>query len=304
MDFTDGPLPTLSLIIATLNRAEPLSNLLTDLATQHSVQFDVWIAEQGTPPQTITLDAVPPTLRPSVQILHCEPGVVAARNLASQKATGDVLVFIDDDARLLSPDFLAKHAANYRDPSIAAVCGQELFPPDFTTCGPDRSQFADAFEEAEFFSRNSTERCDVAHLCTCNCSVRREAWLAVGGLDARFTGNSYGDDTDLALRLKAAGQRIVFDPSATVKHLRWASGGLRLSDRGNAFSERDRYLSAWLLYYLHVPPKWRRWYLWHRVIRKSLLLRRNATHPTRWPAIVGALWASRHEAKALAQRSG
>jgi GT2 family glycosyltransferase len=296
------PLPSLSLIIATLNRLEPLSQLLSDLATQRGAEFDVWIADQGTPPQAITPAAIPPALKSRVEIMRCEPGVVAARNAAGRAATGEVLVFLDDDARLLSPDFLQRHAANYLDLTVSAVCGQELFPPDFTECGPDRSQFADAFEEAEFFSRNSTERRDVAHLCTCNCSVRRDAWLAVGGFDSRYTGNSYGDDTDLALRLKAVGQRIVFDPTAAVKHLRWASGGLRLSDRGNSFSERDRYLSAWLLYYLHVPPKWRRWYLWHRVIRKSLLLRRNATQPGRWPGIVRALWASRREAWALARR--
>jgi len=239
------------------------------------------------------------TARFAVHLLRFSPGVVAARNACAAKAANDILVYLDDDARIASPHFLRNHLLNYLDPSISAVCGQELFPPDFHVGPPDTSQFASPYEEAEFFSRHSSLRRDVANICTCNCSVRREIWSAVGGFNSLFTGNSYGDDTDFALRLQARGYKIVFDPTASVDHLHWRSGGLRLSDPKNKFSLEDRYLCAWLLFLLHVPPKWWRWYLWHQVLRKSLFLKRNITRPYLWPAITLALARSFFRARAL-----
>jgi GT2 family glycosyltransferase len=197
---------------------------------------------------------------------------------------GEVLAFIDDDVRIDDSHFLAHHARNYLDPTVAAVCGQELLPPQFAT-REKASVFSQAFEEAVFFQRETTERREVFHLATCNCSVRRSAWEQVGGLDEAYRGNSYGDDYDLALRMRAAGLKVVFDPLASVKHLQLPLGGLRLSDPRNKWSEAEKYVSLFRFYFQHVPPRWRRWY-WHKcVLRKSLLLRRNLVRPWRWPLI-------------------
>jgi GT2 family glycosyltransferase len=46
--------------------------------------------------------------------------------------------------------------------------------------------------------------------------VRREAWLAVGGLDREYF--MYGEDLDLGLRLWLAGQRVGLVPAARVTH--------------------------------------------------------------------------------------
>ena len=46
--------------------------------------------------------------------------------------------------------------------------------------------------------------------------VRRRDWLAVGGYEAGFF--LYRNDTDLAMKLLAAGRGVRFDPSLTVWH--------------------------------------------------------------------------------------
>jgi GT2 family glycosyltransferase len=140
----------------------------------------------------------------------------------------------------------------------------------------------------------------VAHLSTCNCSVRKSAFERVGGFDKMFIGNSYGDDTDFAIRLAEAGGEIVFDPKASVRHLHWQGGGLRLSDRANPSSAFDRHLSSWLVFFRHVPPRWRRWFLWHRILRRQLLLRRNVWRLYRWPGIIVGIITSGLEARRLA----
>jgi GT2 family glycosyltransferase len=109
------------------------------------------------------------------------------------------------------------------------------------------------------------------------------------GLDAAFAGNSYGDDYDLALRMRAAGLRTVFDPLPSVRHTRAPMGGLRLDDPMNRCAEWKKYLSLWIFHLRHVPPKWKRWSLYNGILRKSLLLRHNAVRPWRWPVVAWGL---------------
>jgi GT2 family glycosyltransferase len=277
-------LPTVSVILATYRRPEAVARVLQDLARQVEVNAEIIVLDQNQPLLPVEMFAEIRESRHKLRVVPQPPGVVAARNAGAHIATGDVLVLIDDDVRIEDAQFLAHHARNYLDETVAGVCGQELLPPNFST-REKASVFSQAFEEAVFFQRESTERREVFHLATCNCSIRRSAWDRIGGLDEGYRGNSYGDDYDLALRMRAAGLKVVFDPSASVRHLQLPLGGLRLGDPRNAWSEADKYVSLFRFYFRHVPARWRRWY-WHKcVLRKSLLLRRNLVRPWRWPVI-------------------
>jgi GT2 family glycosyltransferase len=282
-------LPSLTVILATWRREESLRLVLGDLARQEGVTAEVLVIDQNQP---ITPDEVFGGFRQSphrLTILPHAPGVVASRNDGAKVAVGDLLVFIDDDVRIESPLYLQIIARNFLDPELAGLCGQELSPPDYQPSSKPGGTFTDPFEEAAFFYRATTERREVFHLATCNCAIRKTAWEKIGGLDPIFAGNSYGDDYDLALRMRAAGMKIVFDPAASVKHTRAAMGGLRLDDPCNPWSEADRYVSLWVFFLRHVPPKWRRWYLRDAILGKSLLLKRNFLRPWRWPAIIAGL---------------
>jgi GT2 family glycosyltransferase len=293
-------LPTVSVILATWRREESLRLVLADLALQDGVRAEIVVIDQNQPP---TAESVFAAFRRSphrATVLPHAPGVVASRNDGAKVATGEILVFIDDDVRIDSPRYLETIARNFADPSIDAICGQELSPPDYRPSNDEQGTFGSAFEEACFFYRATTQRREVFHLATCNCAVRRSAWEKMGGLDPIFAGNSYGDDYDLALRMRAEGMKIVFDPEASVRHTRAAMGGLRLDDPCNPWSEADRYVSLWVFYLRHVPPKWRRWYLRNAILGKSLLLRRNFIRPWRWPSILAGLLIGYRRARRVA----
>lgn len=290
-------LPALSVILATWRRNEALQQVLGDLARQERVTAEVIVIDQNKPPIAETFLAEFRRSPHRLVVLPHPPGVVASRNDGAKIAAGEVLVFIDDDVRIDCPRFLETLAKNFDDPSLDAVCGQELSPPDYRPSAGSGGTFADPFEEACFFYRATSERRNVFHLATCNCAIRRRAWEKIGGLDPLFAGNSYGDDYDLALRMRAAGMKIVFDPEASVRHTRAPAGGLRLDDPCNPWSEADRYLSLWIFYFRHVPPKWRRWYLRDAILGKSLLLKKNFIRPWRWPAVLAGLWLSYRRAR-------
>lgn len=298
-----SPLPSLSVILATWRRDDALRAVLGDLARQQGVIAEVVVIDQNQPPTPDDFFAAFRQSPHRLVVLPHPQGVVAARNDGAKIATGEVLVFIDDDVRIDSDRYLETIARTFTDPTLAGMCGQELSPPDYRPSDHEQGGFADAFEEACFFPRAIQQRREAFHLATCNCAIRRSAWEQVGGLDPVFAGNSYGDDYDLALRMRAAGLRIVFEPAASVRHIRAAMGGLRLDDPCNPWSEADRYLSLWVFYLRHVPPKWRRWYLRDAILGKSLLLRKNVVRPWRWPAVLTGLLMSYARARKVAHRA-
>src|SRR4051794_940605 len=99
-------LPTLSVILATYRRPEAVQRVLEDLARQVEVTAEILVLDQNEPllPEEIFAE-----IRRSPHALRVAPhppGVVAARNSGAAMATGDVLVFIDDDVRIENASFL------------------------------------------------------------------------------------------------------------------------------------------------------------------------------------------------------
>jgi GT2 family glycosyltransferase len=60
-----------------------------------------------------------------------------------------------------------------------------------------------------------------------NLSVRRDKALQIGGFDENFIGVAYRFETEFAHRIWAQGGKILFQPEASIHHLRAPSGGTR-----------------------------------------------------------------------------
>ena len=302
--------PSISVIVPTYRRFRPVLSALRDLLAQDYDDLEIVVADQNREwPFELQSEFEKIRSRSNIRWLIIDkPGVVAARNEAVRMSRGDILLFIDDDVEIANRRFVRRHAWNYRDPEVAAVAGRE--------CALERQDLADfqwderdepvraqcyssqsALVQALSFDRDSSRRVTVSTFCTCNGSIRRDAFLAVGGFDENFSGNSYGDDFDLAIRLDRAGYRPVYDPEAALVHLRVPMGGLRLSDAGNPFNEFDRALSSWLFILRH--GNWRSYpslIHWH-LLRKTVLLKRNVVRPWRQPAVWFGVIAAFFEAQ-------
>ena len=72
--------------------------------------------------------------------------------------------------------------------------------------------------------------------------IRRATFEALGGFDERYA-PAYYEDADLCLRLADRGLSVVYEPRATITHIRFGSSGagtaVELSERNHArFVER------------------------------------------------------------------
>src|SRR5205814_10493539 len=136
-------------------------------------------------------------------------GLSAARNLGWQSATGEIVAYIDDDARP-DPDWLTYLAAAFLKGDYAAVGGPNIPIPDdgdTANCvanspgGPAQVLLSD---------------CEAEHIPGCNMAFRR-SWLeAINGFDPQF--RQAGDDVDVCWRTRERGGKLGFSSAAMVWH--------------------------------------------------------------------------------------
>jgi glycosyltransferase involved in cell wall biosynthesis len=161
------------------------------------------------------------------------PNASRARNVGILAATGEILVFLDDDVEVHRADFLWNHARNYDAPEVGGVSGQIV--------SPDRTVRFDRHWMSRrprvgwlYFPQNYGYRAWVESGRSANLSVRRSLAIAVGGMDERYEKGAHREEADFCWRCVRNGARFVFDPEASVVHHEEGTGGIRCWDDGNA----------------------------------------------------------------------
>ena len=122
-----------------------------------------------------------------------------------------ILAFTDDDCRP-DPEWVGRLAQALGDARWAAVGGPNLPPP------PRDARQAVVAAAPGAPSHVMLDDTEAEHLPGCNLAVRREAFEAIGGFDPDF--RTAGDDVDFCWRLRDAGHRLGFAPTAFVWHER------------------------------------------------------------------------------------
>jgi len=192
-----------SVVIATKDRQRYVDGALSALAAQTGAPpFEVVVADNGSTDSTRAV--VERHAREGLAVTYVfepKPNRGKARNRGVAAARGDYLVFCDDDVAL-PPGWLAAHAAAHAGSDPCVVNGPILnVPSPAERPKPRPANYSRAF------------------LCTCNASLPAKAFHAVGGFDENF--ELYGwEDTELGLRLRAAGLSWRFAWDAFLWHLK------------------------------------------------------------------------------------
>jgi hypothetical protein len=153
----------------------------------------------------------------AVEVVTAPPGAgpAAARNAGAARGGGEILVFVDADVEV-HPDALRRlRAALDRDPGLDAVFGAY---DDRPAAPATVSRFRNLLHHHVHVSSPGPAATFWAGLG----AVRREAFEAVGGFDARRFPRPSIEDIELGVRLCAAGRRVALEPAARGTHLkRW-----------------------------------------------------------------------------------
>lgn len=235
----------ISVIVPTYGREEALRDTIKDVLEQDYPDFEVLVIDQK-PNHQPDLQGFLDGLAAEGKIRYWTlswASLPGARNYAVRRATGDVLLFIDDDVRL-PQGFLQAHARVFRErPEVGAVGGRVF----------DRMKLADAKREDAKREDASQERViedlppeamdpgiawyhlDLVHTVKpqrvltargCNMAFRKEIFRQHGVyFDERFQGSAVREESDFCLRIRKTGYQIWYEPAAHLVHLGEETGG-------------------------------------------------------------------------------
>lgn len=215
-----------SIIIATLNRQQTLLEMLKKLMTQSSDLDEVLIIDQ-TEGNLKELDSFIKK-NPKIKYIYQKiKGMTLARNNGIKKAKGDILFFFDDDS-FVFPGIIKAHLKNYKDSRVGAVTGREILENDPKHSTTGKGQTVTKYGEI-IPNMSSTTKSEVDGVWGANMSFRKEVFDKIGLFDPHLLVRR--DETDVSMRLRIAGYKIIFEPDAKIIHKTVSSGGTRNDER-------------------------------------------------------------------------
>jgi GT2 family glycosyltransferase len=180
---------TVSVIVPATNKPETLLRCC-----------DALIASEDPPDEIVVVDS------------PGDANAATARNLGAERATGDILLFIDADVEV-RPDAMSRiRAAFAGDSSLSAVFGSY-------DDSPAARGVVSSFRNLLHHHTHQSARGAASTFWTGLGAVRTDAFCKVGGFDEEI---EFMEDVDLGMRLNTAGESIWLDPEIQGTHLkRW-----------------------------------------------------------------------------------
>lgn len=247
---------SISAIIPTVGRFEPLRVCLKSLLNQTVRVDEVIVVHCGNDPETqdVTRDQRWREGGMEVRYFHYpERNCAAQRNFAVAHARYDNLLLVDDDVEVDRQWVEELFKPIWSDPSIGATMGrivnQPMATPTFfwriyRTILHGRKK---GFEPGRLIGAALPNGfpTTAAGLIPCEwirggaSAIKRDAFESVGGFASFFSGSSPGEDLDLGYRLSRK-WKVYYAPSANCVHNQ-ASSGRETSDQHQYLSMRSRF---------------------------------------------------------------
>jgi GT2 family glycosyltransferase len=209
--------PAVSVIVPTHQRREALRRVLESLREQsvEPASYEVVVSTDACEDGS---EAMIDGLSTPYGLRRVDPdgrGRAAACNAAIALARGEVLIILDDDMQVV-PEFVERHRSHHPPGSRRCVLG--AVPVELGPGSPRAARYV----KEKFDLHLARLATDAEHLnlprsfYSGNASLRAEVMREVGGFDESF--GIYGnEDVELALRLRAAGVELAYDPAALAR---------------------------------------------------------------------------------------
>ncbi len=199
--------PRASVVVCAYQAQDTIEECLWSLTELDYPNYEVLVVDDG------STDATAPIARRfPVRLLSREHlGLSGARNVGLEHAEGEIVAYIDADARA-DPDWLTYLVLALEAQGTAGVGGPNPAPPD----DPPVAQCVALSPGGPIHVLLDDERAE--HVPGCNMAFWRERLLEIGGFDPTY--RAAGDDVDVCWKLLDRGYDIRFHPSALVWHRR------------------------------------------------------------------------------------
>ncbi|NEK84287.1 glycosyltransferase family 2 protein [Blastococcus saxobsidens] len=227
--------PSLTVVIATLGRPEPLTRALDALAASTLAPLEVLVVDGDENRGARSVVAAHRGRLVSLRHVPAPRGLTRQRNVGLDEARGDVVLFLDDDVRV-RPDTLERLLTAYREHDVVGATGCVVEPASNRIGGKGsrvrillRGRGRDGtFTRAGFPRRlvDESVTTDIEFMQGAFMSARTSVARQVR-FDERITGYGLAEDEDFSCRLSRRG-RIRYLGDVPVEH---DNAGFHAKDR-------------------------------------------------------------------------
>jgi len=197
-----------SIVICSRNRRRQLESLVENLTNmQLTGSLELIVVEETDSP--IPIDSV-------IYVPHqiSNRGIPFARNLGLAHATGEIIVFLDDDCRL-HDGWLENLLEPFQDESVVGVQGGVTVPSSTNAVGWAESILGFPGGGIRRVLEAEQTNSETRHISTLNCAYRRWVIDKIGGFDERL---KLGCEDYLLAKQACNHGRCLFVPHAMVSH--------------------------------------------------------------------------------------
>lgn len=205
--------PTVSVIIATFDRAPLLAAAIESVIRQSFTEWELIVVDDGSTDNTFGI--VDPFLMryPNIRYMkHRNRKAALSRNTGIQASFGRYLTFLDSDDRYLPEHLESRYQLLESEPELQLVCGGFLCQGD-----------------PWVRDRNNPEQWVHVQDCIAGATMfgRRELFMEIGG----FRAMDYAEDTDLWERAKRYHNVSIIDDPKSYLYCRTADSITRTYNR-------------------------------------------------------------------------
>ena len=275
--------PCCSIVVCTHERPEHLRACLESLRRLDYESFSITIVDNA--PQTERTRKLADEFAAGYQV---EPrlGLSRARNHGAQKAKGDILAYLDDDA-LAKPGWLRALVHEFEDPAVVAVGGR-VVPVGGESESRQAGQLRGSYLPGEVrleVDRNSEDWFAKTNFGALgigtNMAFRRSVFERWPGFDPRLgrgTLLDVGEETYAFAELVKLGYKAVYTPQAIVQHPYIPAQNELIPRRIRSRASLTAYLTFLLCEEPRFAPQTLR-YIWQRLCGRPPQWRANLEPP-------------------------
>ncbi len=196
----------LSIIISTHNRIKELTRCLDLVNKQTFSDYEILIIDQNSSLPGID-ELVSKYPKAEYYKFKKNLGPCIARNFASKKAKGEFILFLDDDAFIFDENILKSvieiaEENNYGQIGCQSFADEDKKNIHYSQCVIDDDGFLNKEKSKNINLNLENERVIIE---TSFCLMKKDVFFEVGGFDPAYF--FYDEDTDLSLRVQAAGYK-------------------------------------------------------------------------------------------------
>ncbi|MBC5648100.1 glycosyltransferase family 2 protein [Christensenella tenuis] len=258
------PHPLVSIIIPNKDERKTLQRCIDSILSQSTYdRYEIIVVENNSTRKEIFAYYKKLQEDPRIRVIEWNHpfNYSALNNFAAQEARGELLLFLNNDVSVISPDWLEQMAMHAMRPEIGQVGAKLYYPSDLIQHGGIILKIGPvAGHSHRHLSRydvGSFARMIIPHNVsgvTAACAMMRaEVFHEVGGFDEQFV-VAY-NDVDLSLKIREKGYLIVWTPFAELYHYESQTRGYEDTPEQieRSRKEQKKWLAKWDEKYPYDP---------------------------------------------------